>query len=372
MKLDEEKIVTIANAFSAAALGIESWTNGLTMLADATGSRCGELIGLGHANAVPFNIVSDMDPAWADDFAAAGGGDPSINPFVKAGTDCPVGAILASADFLSVEERRRNPFIQEHANTHDFPYICLTPLVKTREMLIGLAVMRSKTQGEISAGPKRVFSYLSSCVRSAVKSQTILDHQHVLAAVGALGAARITAFLCTENGKVKSMTSGAEEFIRTNELIDVRNGTLTCMNHRLARLLADKIRAMSHYSVAVPRTPLDQPIPVTTLDGKQLIIEVVPVPRNEIVLQFDPGAIVIVRHTKPPADHIAAVLRSSYDLSTAEVDVCLKLANGMAVGHIAKARGSSVETVRKQLKSVFDKLGTHKQSELVRLINNFG
>ena len=38
----------------------------------------------------------------------------------------------------------------------------------------------------------------------------------------------------------------------------------------------------------------------------------------------------------------------------------------MTVKDIARAQGTSLNTVRSQLKSVFEKLGVHRQSELVR------
>jgi DNA-binding CsgD family transcriptional regulator len=78
-----------------------------------------------------------------------------------------------------------------------------------------------------------------------------------------------------------------------------------------------------------------------------------------IVLLYDPDR----SRTDPPG-----ILRELYRLSDAEARVSWRLANGEALEEIAAAEGASRETVRSQLKRIFAKTGTRRQSELVRLI----
>ena len=84
MLRDDDHWLAVTDAFYSAALSQQGWYQALEGLAHATGSANGELIGLGANAAVPFNIFTNIDPAFVTDFVAAGGGDPALNPRVGA------------------------------------------------------------------------------------------------------------------------------------------------------------------------------------------------------------------------------------------------------------------------------------------------
>jgi DNA-binding CsgD family transcriptional regulator len=60
-----------------------------------------------------------------------------------------------------------------------------------------------------------------------------------------------------------------------------------------------------------------------------------------------------------------AFLQTRFDLTPAEARLVVHLVTGTSLKSSAKALGVSHETVRRQVKSVFRKTGTHRQSELV-------
>jgi DNA-binding CsgD family transcriptional regulator len=60
-----------------------------------------------------------------------------------------------------------------------------------------------------------------------------------------------------------------------------------------------------------------------------------------------------------------AFLRNRFDLTPAEARLVVQLVTGTSLKSSAKALAVSYETVRRQVKSVFHKTGTHRQSELV-------
>lgn len=72
-----------------------------------------------------------------------------------------------------------------------------------------------------------------------------------------------------------------------------------------------------------------------------------------------------------PADAAAEMwrhLRTRFSLTPAEVRLAQKLGEGLSLSEAAEALGVSLATVRNQLRSVFDKVGVHRQSDLVRLL----
>lgn len=79
-------------------------------------------------------------------------------------------------------------------------------------------------------------------------------------------------------------------------------------------------------------------------------------------------AIVATQESGRPRHDIRQQLGRIYGLSEAEAEVCWRITNGDSVVGIAKATGSTKETVRSQLKRVFRKTGVRRQPDLVRLV----
>lgn len=62
------------------------------------------------------------------------------------------------------------------------------------------------------------------------------------------------------------------------------------------------------------------------------------------------------------------LLSDTFGITASEVDVCRHLLNCSSLNEVAEKRGSSPETVKKQLRSIFSKSDTHNQTELIRLL----
>jgi DNA-binding CsgD family transcriptional regulator len=73
----------------------------------------------------------------------------------------------------------------------------------------------------------------------------------------------------------------------------------------------------------------------------------------------------VLKERLPSAD----LLHGLFDLTPAEAEVSRRLLDGRTIGEIAKVRGLSIETLRAQLKSIFMKTGTDRQSALVGLLS---
>jgi DNA-binding CsgD family transcriptional regulator len=61
-------------------------------------------------------------------------------------------------------------------------------------------------------------------------------------------------------------------------------------------------------------------------------------------------------------------LQVSFGLTDAEAKLASKIASGDSLGDVADELGIAKETSRNQLKSVFQKLGVHRQAELVAML----
>ncbi len=88
-----------------------------------------------------------------------------------------------------------------------------------------------------------------------------------------------------------------------------------------------------------------------------------------VSISRQPNSHFLVRTTDASwREGLAEDLGSVFRLTPAETEVVRLLMQGLQVIEIAEARGATVPTVRSQIRSIFDKTGTHTQSELLRLV----
>src|SRR5689334_20390385 len=185
---DDGHWMALTDRFHAAAIDGKGWYPALEGLAEATGSVGGELICLGDDAAIHLNIMTNTCPELLDAFIAGAGGDPSVNPRVKAGMEARPLEVLAESDFITPDEHRRHPHYQEFARPFDIPYICLTTLDRPQNGLIGLAVTRTEKQGHIDAEQRRAFASIAPHVRAAVRTHIALEGHGDALLAGALEA----------------------------------------------------------------------------------------------------------------------------------------------------------------------------------------
>ena len=76
---------------------------------------------------------------------------------------------------MTPEEHATHPHYNEFARPWDIPYICLATLESRKELLIGLAVVRSEREGHITSEQREVFASLAPHVRAAVRMQVALE-----------------------------------------------------------------------------------------------------------------------------------------------------------------------------------------------------
>jgi len=84
-------------------------------------------------------------------------------------------------------------------------------------------------------------------------------------------------------------------------------------------------------------------------------------------LSDGPLMLVALSRDEAKADR-AQSLRRRFGLTSSEAEVALGLGTGLTLREIADHRGTSLHTVRDQLKAALSKTGTRRQVELVRIV----
>lgn len=364
--MTEEDVAQVVASFQATGLGERSWLSALDDLARLTGSKGGELIGLGDRAAVPFNWMTGVAPEAPAEFVAVGGGDPRVNSRVRIGMAAPELAVLDESAFTSAEDAIRYPEYGEWLRRHDLGFICLSPLLRQDSLLVGLALVRSESQGNVTAEQRRAFEVVAPHVRAAVRTQMAVDSRALGLASDLLDVLSSALFVCDPQGRVLSLSPAAETIVLAGGPLRMARGVLAAPREAETSLLHAAI-AQAAASCGSIRSP-SRPVVVRDGDGQRpVLIEVCAAP-GHYALRFGAAALVIVRNPGPDEARLAEAARALFGLTPAEANVAAKLAAGLGPQAVAEATGVAVGTVRTHVRRIFEKSGVRTQVELVALL----
>lgn len=353
--------LALTDAFALAAVDGSKWLSALQLLADATGSARGQLIGIGGARTIPFNWVTDVSDRALQEFIDIDGGSPTINPRVGASLHSLPLEIVSERDYAFAATDLRSDVYLDYCRDYDIPHGCQTKLFEDREGLVGLATLRTFRDGPTTEAQRAVFAQIAPHVRTAVHIQRLLEADGLKLVAGTLEAMSVAAFLCDATGHVRSFTPLAETLLQ--------GGRLSLVGHELtaeSRTETERLRAAIHRA-----SMFDQPVSAASIairgDGsaEPLILDIAVLPRRPWNLLFEPRILVIARTARRDPSVAASLLQVTYGLSAAEAEIALLIASGHKREAIAAARGVTIATTRTQLKTIFLKLGVNRETELV-------
>lgn len=359
----DQGVAEAIERFQAAGLGEGSWIEALEGLAGLTGSVGGELIGLGAQAAVPFNWMTGIDPAAPMEFLAAGGGDPRVNSRVRIGGAAPELTVLDESAFTSEEDGRRFPEYGAWMRRHDLNFICLSPLLRRDDLLVGLAVMRTQRQHNVSAVQRRAFAAVAPHVRAAVRTQMAIEDQGVALLTNLLDAMAVAAFVCDGFGAVRALSPRAEQLVADGIWLRLRRGRLS------TRREEDMPAFRAALTAAASGFPAPSPVVARDAEGQRpLLLEATAIPGPQ-ALRFGASALLIARIPREDDARTAEVARALYGLTPAEAAIAAALAAGRGPQAIAEANGVSVGTVRTHIRHIYEKAGVRSQIELLAALS---
>lgn len=351
--------------FLAAALEPDRWPEALAEMAVRTGASHGQLIGVGGARDIPFNIVTDLEERRLREFVELDGGSPALNFRVAASVQGMArgnyDALLHEVDYdAALPLLQSNRYVQ-WCDEVDIPYGCQTNLVVDRAGFIGLATLRKRRDGRTNARQRKIFAEASVAARRAVRLQERLEGEQALLLAGAFEAIAATAYILDGAGRLQAMTRSAEQLLSDGH-VALRDGYLEAAGTPLSlgQAAATLVAAdgMDHVRLRLDNLRSPQPL---FLEGFRL-------PAHAWSLGRTPQSIIVV---KPPARDragIAALLSILYRMTAAEADVAIRLFEGKSRAEISDARSVTVETIRGQIKTIYAKTGAAGEAALMRLL----
>ena len=347
--------------FLSAALEPEKWHDAIRAMAVATRSRHGQLIGFGPG-AASFNWISDVDTGLIEKSVAIDQSRADTNFRVAADAIADRPDIVHESHYDIARQSLRTDDYLDMCSDFDIFDGCQTRILAGQQGMIGLALLRDSKDGRTTQEQRDTFGEISGHVRTAVRLQKAIEEQGFALLSGTFETMDRACWLLDATGRVAGMTPRADALLSSTRLrLD---------GGRLASDRADESRIMALAAKTAVEPPARAADPVALADeegGVAIVIEFYPLPSRPWSLPFAPRAVAVARVGAPTDRHLQ-LLMNTFRLTRAEADIAIRLAAGQSRQDIASARSVSTETLKAQLRSIYDKTGCNRESQLVRLV----
>jgi DNA-binding CsgD family transcriptional regulator len=233
--------------------------------------------------------------------------------------------------------------------------------------LWALALQRTMREGPFEASELKALGSLPARLTETASLSKAVGQQVLSASTNALDLVRQPAIALDRQGHVIEINSAAaaifgdELRIRNRRLFLRDRGANSAIEILVDRLrTTDDTEAFAAAPIVVKR---DVPPP--------LIIRVLPVDAAARSPFLGARAILVFTDLKIRPGPEPDLLRRAFNLTAAEARLAAVIATGVSTEEAAERLAIARETARKQLKSVFEKTGVHRQGELVALLSRF-
>ncbi|NUT12954.1 MAG: helix-turn-helix transcriptional regulator [Cupriavidus sp.] len=236
-------------------------------------------------------------------------------------------------------------------------------LVENAEVCV---LMSGTNAGSISAvqRERRLSHVMPHWVRAARMQQRNFE----LSGLASLGLAGLGVMVLQADLRVRFANSWAEALVQADSYLSLQDGVLRAHSDTLQavlrKLLDGAMRGRGADAASgswMHITSGGQPVPiiVTPLVSRQPV---------EGPWQL-PAAMLLLGNSESRSVLDAGVLTSLFGLSRKESIIAIRLAAGETLNEIAEREFLSPHTVRVHIRDTLRKTGTHRQSELVRLLH---
>lgn len=365
----EDEVLDLVARIYDAALDPEAWPqvmadirrlfDGAGVLLFGTDSRTNSLTGVIQDN-MPSDGMAEYDQHYL-----------FIDPRVRFTKTFPDKKVAHDYLFTSDDEIRRNEYYDWLAR-HGFRYFMGTRIQVTDELAARFAIQFSpRQQDSVNSDSIRLLELLLPHVERALQvNQRLNVVETSLAALMELSQSLPQGvILLSKQREVFYMNEPAEELLRQ------RDG-LTLRRRRIAALRAsenDRLNACVNAAYRMHDQILsnfDGLLEISRPTGKRnLTLIVVPVRSRTLVTHSSERVVMILINNPSEFETLPAEeLKRVHGLTAAEARLAAALLRGLSLRAYATEARITENTARWQLKQILSKTGTHRQSDLIRLI----
>jgi DNA-binding CsgD family transcriptional regulator len=297
--------------------------------------------------------------------------DPLLLPMLL---HAETGAVLASSDVLPIDELVASRFYKEWAKPQGYLDSISATLDKSATSYAAVAVARHERDGLVDDEMRRRMRLLAPHFRRAVAIGKVVEVHKVEAATLAdtLDGLAAAVFLVAADGRIVHANARGHAMLAEASILRAIGGRLAANNLQADKTLGEVFEAADAGDAAVGARGIAVPIPAR--DGARWVAHVLPLTsgaRRQAGVSYAAVAAVFVRKAALELPCPLEALANVYKLTPAELRVFMAIVEIGGVPEVAPVLGISETTVKTHLQHLYEKTGTNRQADLVKLVAGF-
>jgi DNA-binding CsgD family transcriptional regulator len=281
-----------------------------------------------------------------------------------------IGRVLASSDLVPYNEIVASRFYKEWLSPQGIIDAVAVTLEKTASSYAAISIHRRQRDGRVDDDMRRRMSLLAPHFQRAVAVGKMIELEKTAAAAFADTLDGLSAGLLLVDGEARIVHGNATgRALLETGVLDNRDGTLSASDPQADQRLREAIAAANAGDLAVGTKGIA--IPIAARNGERWVAHVLPLTsgaRRQAGASYSASAAVFVcKGTLDIASPLETLARL-YNLTPAELRVLMTIVEVGGVPEVAPVLGVSESTVKTHLQRVFEKTGTKRQADLVKLV----
>jgi len=298
-----------------------------------------------------------------------------LNPMVVPAMVYPkVGAVFTASDFIPQEELLACRFYKEWLAPQGIIDLIAVLFDKSATSYSHLTVQRNKRHGLVDAESKRRFGLLVPHFRRAVAVARIIDVHRFEAGALADSLDGLTAafFLVDAAGRVVHANAAAHALLNKGDVVRLIARKFRPVDAQADEMLSDIFIHAENGDAAINTKGID--VPLVSSSGESHVAHVLPLTsgaRRKAGVTYSAVAAVFVRRVDFELPHPLETIATVFKLTPAEMRVLMTVFELGGPREVAPVLGISEPTVRTHLQHIFEKTGTSRQADLVKLVAGY-
>jgi len=296
--------------------------------------------------------------------------NPITTPRFFAQAEVPV----ATGDLVPYDEFLSTRFYREWARPQGLVDFASITLEKSTTKSAMFGVFRHERHGLVDEEMRRRMRLLGPHIRRAVLIAKVFNLKEAEAAMlsQTLDGLRAAIFLVDANGRIVHANSAGHFLAAAADVLRVAAGKLIAGEPQINASLQETFLAASRGDMAIGGTGIA--FPLIGKKGERHVAHVLPLTsgvRQRARSSHAASAAVFVHKSAVEAPSPPEVIAKAYKLTMTELRVLLAVVDIGGVPDVAEVLGIAATTVKTHLGHVFEKTGTNRQADLVKLVAGF-
>jgi DNA-binding CsgD family transcriptional regulator len=272
--------------------------------------------------------------------------------------------VISDQNVVTPDEMRCSPYYAEVVAPFGFQWFAAIGFAAGPDPWV-LVIQRTPEEGAFERDDKRALASLAQRLTEVATTSTLVGRTALSGMSNALGLVNRPALAVDRLGFVLDINAPAEALF--DDDIRVTNRRLWVRDQKARRALdtfIDQLRARPDTAV-LPAAP----IVVQRQAKRPLLVRILPIDGAARSPFLGARALLVLSDFSKKRVVPADLLGAAFGLSPAEAKLTAIIAKGYSLDEAAEQLSIARETARNQLKAVFAKTNTHRQSELVALLS---